>query len=144
MLPAHFFNGRFNGRTLKLNHLPALTALQMLMLRIAVVVFVVHARPQFQATQQSRIDQLGEGAIDRGPADAEARFFHVVNKLIGVEMVVLAENESNHVALLIGKALGGTIGWRDTRGTCLPDFVTPRPLATAWRFNPLLEIKNDS
>jgi hypothetical protein len=68
-------------------------------------VFVVHARAEFQAAEQPGIDQLGEGAVDRGPADAELLLLQVINLLVGVEMVVLAEDVPDHVALLFGVAL---------------------------------------
>src|SRR5579884_3019883 len=45
VLAAHFAHRRFDGGTLKLDHLAALFAVHVLVLRIAVVMFVVHARP---------------------------------------------------------------------------------------------------
>src|SRR5262245_8279008 len=102
MLPAHFAHRRLNGGTLKLDHLAALFAAHVLMLRITVVVFVVHARSQFQAAKQAGIDELIQRTIHGGPADAETCLLQVVDKLFGVEVMVLTENEAYHVALLAG------------------------------------------
>ena len=96
---------RLDGRALELDHLAALPAAQVLVLRVAVVVFVVHARPQLQAAQQAGVHELGQGPVDRGPADVEAGPFHVIDELVGVEMMVLAEDEPHHVALLVREAL---------------------------------------
>ena len=104
-LPAHLAHRRLDRRTLKLDHLAALFAVQVLVLRIAVIVFVERPRSDLQPAQQARVDELGERAIDRRPADADAGLFHVVDELLGVEMVVLAEDVMDHVALLAGEAL---------------------------------------
>ena len=61
-----------DGAILKLDHLAARLAVEVLVLRVAVVVLVEHARPQFQAAQQAGVHQLGQGAVDRRPADGEA------------------------------------------------------------------------
>ena len=92
VLPAHFAHGRLDGRTLKLDHLAALLAAHVFVLRIAVVVFVEHARPDFQAAQQTGIDEFVQGAIYRCPADAETGALQIVDQLLGIEMMVLAEN----------------------------------------------------
>ena len=105
MLPAHVAHRRLDGRTLKLDHFAALFTAHVFVLRIAVIVFVVHARAQLQSAQQAGIDQFAQGAIDRGPANAETGAFHVVDQLVGIEVMVLAENEAHHVALLAGEPL---------------------------------------
>ena len=90
----------------------------MLVLRVAVVVLVEHARPHLQAAQQAGVHQLGQGAVDRRPADPEAGPLHVVDELVGVEMVVLAEDVAHHVALLFREALRPR-----TAGQVLPELV---------------------
>src|SRR5262249_493650 len=81
---------------LELDDRAASLAVKVLVLRIAVVMFIVHARPQFQATQQAGIDELRKSPINSCPADRQPRLLHIVDQLFGVEMVMLAENEANH------------------------------------------------
>src|SRR5207249_1518120 len=90
---------------LELNHGVAALALQVLVLRVAVVVLVAHPRPDLQAAQEAGVEQLGQGAVDGGPADLEAGLLDVVDELVGVEVVVTAEDVADQVALLSGEAL---------------------------------------
>ena len=93
------------GGVLELDHAAALLAIHVLVLRVAVVVFVEHARPQLQPPQQAGINQLGKRAVDGGPADLEACPLHVVDQLLGIKVIVLGKDEPHHVALLPRKAL---------------------------------------
>jgi len=106
VLLANLADEAIQGAVLKFDHLAAALAVHVLVLRIAVVMLVEHPRAQFQATQQAGVHQLGERSIDGGPADREAGPLHVIDELLGVEVVVLGEDEAYHVALLAGEALG--------------------------------------
>src|SRR5262249_51517280 len=66
-LPAPPANARLDGRVLDLDHFAALTAGQVFVLGVAVIVLVEHARAQFQPAQQTGVHQLGQGPIHRGP-----------------------------------------------------------------------------
>jgi len=61
--------------------------------------------PQFQSAQQAGIDQLCQRAIHCGPASAEAGSLHVVDELIRIEVMMLAEDVPHHIALLAGVPL---------------------------------------
>src|SRR5262249_38291915 len=100
-----FADHHLDGRVLKFDYTSALLAVHVLVLRVPVIVLVKHARPQLQPAEQAGVDQLDERAVDRGPADLEAGLFHGVDELFGVEVVVLREDETHHVALLLGVAL---------------------------------------
>src|SRR5262249_17477724 len=97
VLPAHLAHGGLNGRALELDHLAALGALQVLVLRVAVIVLVAHARADLQPAQQARVHQLRQGAVDRRPADPQAGPLDGVGELVGVEMIVPAEDVLHQV-----------------------------------------------
>src|SRR5262245_49232996 len=102
---AHHLERLFQGRTLEFDHLAAGAALEVFVLRVAVIVLVALARPQFQLAQQSGIDQFLEGAVDGGAAGLIAALLQRVDELIGVEVVVLLEDVVDQIALLFGVAL---------------------------------------
>ena len=59
VLPADLADHGVDGRVLELDHLAALLAVHVLVLRVAVVVLVEHARPDFEPAQQAGVHQLG-------------------------------------------------------------------------------------
>ena len=77
------------------DQLVAHLAVEMVVLRVAVVVLVNGPAAERHLPQQARFDQLVQRAIDRGPADflvlvlAGVR----VDEFIGIEMVVTLEDE---------------------------------------------------
>src|ERR1051325_3435887 len=83
----------------------ALLAVEMIVLRVAVIVLEDGAFAEIDAAQETRVHELVERAIHGRPADAEALHLHLVDQLIGVEVIVLAEDVSHHVALLRGEPL---------------------------------------
>jgi len=105
MLLADLLENMPQSRCLKLDFLIALLADKVLMLRVAVIVFVEHARPEIESAQQARVHQLAERAVNGRPFRLEPSPFHVIDELIGVEVVVLAEDIANHIALLVSVAL---------------------------------------
>src|SRR5262249_33146788 len=105
VLPANLPDDRFNGRVLKFDHLPALLAVQVLVLRVAVVVLVKGPVPHVQTPQQTGVHEFGQRPVDGGPTHAEPGALHVVDQLVRVEVVVLSEDIQNHVALLLGVPL---------------------------------------
>ncbi len=94
MLPAHGIAKGLNLVALKFNELATDLAVQVVVLRIAVVVFIDGAAAEVHLSQEARIDQLGECAIDGGPAYfAVARLFRERGQqLVGVEVIVVAED----------------------------------------------------
>src|SRR5947209_7117373 len=96
---------RLQRRVLELDHLVALVAVEMLVLRVAIVVLVVGARAQLELAEQAGVDELRQRAIDRGSADLEVGPFQLVDELVGVEVAVALENVVDHLALLPGVAL---------------------------------------
>ena len=75
------------------------------MLRIAVIVFVAHAWADLQAAKQPASTSLASVRYTVARLTLEAGPFHVVDQLLGVEVVVLAEDVADHVALLVREAL---------------------------------------
>jgi hypothetical protein len=118
LLAADGLQRRLEFGALELDYLAALRALEVLVVRVAVVVLVAHARPDLQAAQQPGIDQLRQRAVDRGAADLEAGLLHRVDEVIGVEMVVLAEDVADHVALLVRVPL-----WPRSAGEVLAELL---------------------
>ena len=52
LLPADFVDGRVDGGVLELDHFVAFAAIQVFVLRVAVIVFVERARADLEAAQQ--------------------------------------------------------------------------------------------
>src|SRR4051794_27283926 len=90
---------------LKLDDLMARVAKHVLVLGIAVIMLVIRARAEIEAPKKARVDELAESAINGRPAHAKAGVFHLVDQLVGVEVIMLAEDKANHVALLTRVAL---------------------------------------
>src|SRR5262249_53335021 len=103
---ADLANDRLQRRVLELDHLVALGAVEMLVLRVAVVMLEVSLGPELDTAKQAGVHQLAQRAIDGGPADVQLLALQLVDELIGVEMTVPAEDVTDHVALLTGKTLG--------------------------------------
>jgi hypothetical protein len=90
---------------LEFDDLVALLAVQMVMLRIAVVVLVMSALTDVDGAKQASINQFAQSPVDGGPANLNAFTFHFVDELFGVKMIVVPEDEAYHLALLSGEAL---------------------------------------
>jgi len=99
-------NGFLDGRGLELDHFAATGALQVVMLRVAVIVFVKGAGAQFQPSQQTGIHQFCQSPVSGRPANLQAGGLHFLEDLFGIKVIVVAENKANHVPLLAGKPLG--------------------------------------
>jgi hypothetical protein len=82
----------------------ALFTIQVVMLGIAVVVFVDSPSVQFELPQQAGIDELGQGPIDRRTADVSGVSLggKLRNELVGVEVLVMAENVVDQDPSLFG------------------------------------------
>jgi hypothetical protein len=106
ILRSHLAKGRFDGWMLKLDHLPALRADEMLVLRVSIIVLKKRACPKVEPPQKTSIHELGQGPIDGGTADIEPSGLQVVDQLIGVEMMMTRKNVLDKFALLVGKPLG--------------------------------------
>lgn len=106
---------------LKLNQRMTLDAVQVIMLRIAVIVFVHATAVEFETSEQACIDKLFQRAIDSRPTNviglALAR--QLVDQLIGIKVLVTTENLLDQVSTLVGAPQSATlqilfesIGWR--------------------------------
>ena len=101
----------------ELDQLVALLAVQMIVLRVTVIVLVDGPVVEHHLAQQAGIDQLGQGAIDRGAAYALPTHLlaQLLEQLIGVEMLVVAENPFDDDPPLLG----------DPFATALQEFLEP-------------------
>jgi hypothetical protein len=106
VLFGNFAQDCFEIRALEFDHLFARLAVQMFVLRVAIIMFIAGALAKFDFTKETRINEFCEGAIDSGSANRESSFLHGIDELIRIEMIVLAENVAHHVPLLLGVALG--------------------------------------
>ena len=103
---------------LKLDDLVAAFADEVIVLRVAVVVFIVGSQADFQPAEHSGFHEFGQSAVDGRPADLQAPGFQVIDELLGIEMIVFFENKAHEIALLIGVALGLRPGGQE-----LPKFL---------------------
>jgi hypothetical protein len=99
-------HGGINRGVLKLDHLPALVANQVLMLRVAVVMVVDCPRADLDFAQQPRIDELRQSPVNRRPADTAFDRREVGQKFIGIKVFMLGEDVRHQVPLLVGEPLG--------------------------------------
>jgi hypothetical protein len=106
VLTGYLADEAVNGWILEFDHLAALPAIQVLVLRVAIVVLIKHAWANFQPPQQTGVYELGQSPINGCPGHGQARPLHIINELLGVEVVMLGENVPDHVPLLVGKSLG--------------------------------------
>ena len=120
MLAANLVNDGHDGSMLELDHLAALLAVKMFVLRIAIIVFIKRPRTNVQAAQHAGVNQFAERAVNRRTADLETLALDRLNKLVGVEVVVLAEDIANQLPLLLGVPLGPM-----TASQVFPEFVLP-------------------
>ena len=79
---------------LELEELVALRAVEVVVLGIAVVVLIDAAAVKDEFSQQSRIDKLGQCAINGGPADVAGlpAGGELLHELVGIEMLVPGED----------------------------------------------------
>ena len=79
---------------LKLDQLLALGAVQMIMLRVAVVMFINRAACDFKFSKQPRVNEFAERPINGGAADVTGfpLAWQLVEQLICIEMLVLAKH----------------------------------------------------
>jgi hypothetical protein len=82
----------------ELDQLVAFLAMQVIVLRVTVVVFVDFASLEIHLTQQPRLDQLGECAIDARSARrlSPTRLAQLREQIVGIEMIVTAEDLLNN------------------------------------------------
>jgi len=82
----------------------ALFAVEMVVLGIAIVVFVNRPAIQFEFPQQTGIHEFSQGAIDGRTADVSGVSFggQLRNKLVGIEMLVMAEDKLDQDPPLLG------------------------------------------
>ncbi len=102
---ANVFDDGVESRVAKFNDLVALLTMQVVVFGITVVVLVNFSVAHIDAPQQPSIDKFVERPIDRRSADLETISLEFVDQLIRVEMVVLAKDETNQVALLFRETL---------------------------------------
>jgi hypothetical protein len=105
---------------LELDHLPALLANQVLVLRIPVIVLKERPRAQIEPPQQSGIDQFGQCPVNSGPANIQTSCLQIVDQLIRVKMMMPSENMLYKFSLLAGEPLGA----RSTRNFSSGDWET--------------------
>lgn len=105
LLAEHLTECIIQGRTLELNHSTALFAQEVVVKGVTVVVVVNDAVAQFDAAEQPSVDQLGQGAVDGGPADPPPRMFEFVDQLLGIEVVMPGKYMLEQLALLFGEPL---------------------------------------
>ena len=106
------------GVALKLDQLVALRAMQMIVLRVAIIVLVDRASAEGHLSQDARFDELRERAIHGRPADLAmlAAFRHLGGQLVGVEVLMaLADLFDNQPPLL-----------RDALAARLQELLEPR------------------
>ena len=74
----------------KLDQLVALRAVQVIVLRVAVVVFVNAPAAERHLPQQAGFDEFGQRPVDRRPADLlrADEFAQLGQQIVGVEMLV--------------------------------------------------------
>ena len=89
----------------KLHHFVALRTVQVVVRGVAVIVLVGTSVREPKLSQQTRIDEKAQGAIDRRPAYAASRVLQFINQLVGVEMLVGREDVSNQDAPGLGQLL---------------------------------------
>ena len=96
---------------LKLDQSLAFRAVQMVMLRVAVVVFVDRTPFERKTAQQARLDELIERAIDGGPSDAARMpaMRELFQQRIGVEVIVTFEDVFDQQTLRLRKPLAATL-----------------------------------
>src|SRR2546425_9150734 len=92
LLRANLVNDGVEGGILELDHLVALLAVEMLVLRVAVIMLVKSLGAELETAEQAGVHQLGQGAVDGGPADLQVGMLHLVDELIGVEVAMPAED----------------------------------------------------
>lgn len=95
----------------KFDQFVALLAVQVIVLRIAVVVLVDGTAVERHFAQQARLDEFGEGTIDRGPADAVpvAIFLQLGQERFGIEMVVVTEDMFDDGLTLLRRPLAAAL-----------------------------------
>src|SRR5487761_1070600 len=78
----------------ELDQLAAPLAVQMVVLRIAVIVFIDLPALEVHFAQQAGLDQLAQRAINRGTAHGAAAgdFAQLAQQLVGVEVIVAAKD----------------------------------------------------
>jgi hypothetical protein len=105
LLAADFAYDGFYGWVLKLDDLVTAFAVQVIVLRVAVIVFKKSPRAHLQPPQQAGINELGQGPINGSPTCSKTLSLDGIDELVGVEMAVLTENVTDQVALLAGETL---------------------------------------
>ncbi len=105
-MPArHFLQNFIEFGVLELNHGFALFANHVIVCRIAIIVIENRVGAEFDATQQSSIDELGQGAIDGRTAHAATRFLEFINELIGLKVRMFREDMFDELPLLLREPL---------------------------------------
>ncbi len=81
--------------TLEFDQFIANGAVQMIVLRVAVIVFVDRSAAKVHPPQEPRIDQFVECSVNGGPANLAALRLlgQVENQFLGIKVVVALENE---------------------------------------------------
>ncbi len=85
----------------------ALCTVKVVVLRVAVVVLVNTSTVQLETSQESRIDKFFQSAINGRPRYVVGTPFpwELVHQLVGVEMLVVAEDSFNQETPLFGISL---------------------------------------
>jgi hypothetical protein len=89
---------------LEFEQLTTLLAVQMVVLRIAVVVLVYGSAIELEFAEQSGIHELLQRPIDRWPTDSSQGVLgrHLLDQRIRVEMFVMAKHEVDDLPALLG------------------------------------------
>lgn len=93
-LGSHVITNGDERVTLKLNQFSTLRAVQMIVLRVAVIQFVDRTAIELKTLQQSCINEFSQGPVNRGGADVILfpSTGQTVDQLIGVEVIVLLKD----------------------------------------------------
>lgn len=94
MLDTDFFKQLGEWFALELEQLATTCAVQMVVLRVTVIVFVDRASLELEAFQQPGVDKFTQRTIDRRAADIVLGPFarQAVNQFVGIKMVVMAKD----------------------------------------------------
>ena len=88
----------------ELDQLVADLAMEVIVTGVAVLMFVDAASPEGHLADQAGFGQFAEGAVDRGPAHLAFgdQLLEMVHQLVGVEVVVMAEDLLDDDPALVG------------------------------------------
>lgn len=110
MFAGHGVAEVFQGLAVEFDEPIAELAVEMVVIGVAVVVFEDAPAVEAHLAKQPRLDQFAQGAINGRAADFAPRdqLGQMAHQLVGVEMVVMAEDLFDDPAALLGDAFAAS------------------------------------